>query len=80
MNLLSGADLTIRFDWDKKLYIANVHVGGTHKQAMAKDPVQALGLAVMLQAGFTENSLKAELDRQAHQDEKDQWPLGDFLK
>lgn len=60
MILLSGADISIRKEGDK--YIAFVYVGMSHKEAIASDPVRALGLAVMLQAGFTENRLKKELE------------------
>jgi hypothetical protein len=63
MQLLTGADITIRFDPDKKVYIAHVFVGSTSTEAIAKDPVKALGLAVMLQGGFTEDTLKAELTK-----------------
>lgn len=59
MNLLSGADISIRQENGK--YIALVSVGYSHKEVTADDPVRALGLAVMLQAGFTENRLKKEL-------------------
>jgi hypothetical protein len=63
MQLLTGCDITIRFDPEKGVYIARVFVGSTSKEATAKDPVKALGLAAMLQAGFTENTLKAELTK-----------------
>jgi hypothetical protein len=61
MQLLTGADISIRFDPEKGRYIARVTVGYTHQEAIADDPVKALGLAVMLKAGYTENKLKKEL-------------------
>lgn len=59
MILLSGADISIRQEGSK--YIALVQVGFTSKTATTDDPIRALGLAVMLQAGFTENMLKQAL-------------------
>lgn len=59
MILLSGADISIRQEGNK--FIALVIVGNTHKEVTADDPVRALGLAVMLQAGYTENRLKKTL-------------------
>ena len=59
MDLLSGADIAIVKEGEK--YIAFVYVGVAHKEAIAADPVRALGLAVMLQAGLTENELKKAL-------------------
>lgn len=59
MILLSGANISIVRDG--KEYVAIVQVGYTSKTAAAADPVRALGLAIMLQAGYTENSLKKEL-------------------
>ena len=61
MQLLTGADISIRFDPEKGRDIARVTVGYTHKEAIADDPVKAVGLAVMLQAGYTENKLKKVL-------------------
>lgn len=62
MILLSGADISIRQEGSK--YIALVQVGFTSKEVTADDPIRALGLAVMLQAGFTENKLKKTLTGQ----------------
>ena len=61
MQLLTGADISIRFDPEKGRYIARVTVGYNHQEAIADDPLKALGLAVMLKAGYTENKLKKEL-------------------
>jgi hypothetical protein len=61
--LLNGADITIRYDADDKLYIAHASTGTVsgYVPAAAKDPVRALGLAIMLSAGYTEETLKQEL-------------------
>lgn len=61
MILLSGADISIRQENGK--YIAVVGVGYSHKEVTAEDPIKALGLAVMLQAGYTENRLKKALEK-----------------
>lgn len=59
MILLSGANIYLREEDGQ--YIAAVSVGYTSKEVTAADPIRALGLAIMLQAGYTENSLKKEL-------------------
>lgn len=59
MILLNGADISIRKEGSK--YIAFVYVGFTHIHAISSDPVKAIGLAVMLKAGFTESSLLTAL-------------------
>jgi hypothetical protein len=64
INLLIGADISIKREGDR--YIAVVQVGATSKTAIATDPATALGLAVILQAGFTENGLKRRLAEPAH--------------
>lgn len=56
MILLTGANISIRQENGK--YIAVVYVGNTSKTVTADDPARALGLAVILQAGYTENRLK----------------------
>ena len=61
MELLTGSDIAIRYDHETRKYTAYVQVGYTHKEAQSDDPIKALGLAVMLQAGYTENKLKKEL-------------------
>lgn len=61
MNLLSGADISIRLDQEKGLYVATVMVGFTSKVATADNPVEALGKVIMLQAGYTEGTLHNEL-------------------
>jgi hypothetical protein len=73
MLLLSGADVSIRFDLKNKVYIATAGIGLHSMQAITKDPVQALGLAVMLQAGFTKKNLKAELADRAHRQLNADW-------
>jgi hypothetical protein len=65
MQLLSGAEITITFDPEAGHYIAFVYVGATHKMCVASNPVRALGMAILLQAGYTEGSLKAELANQS---------------
>ncbi len=59
MILLCGSDISIRQERNK--YIAVVIVGDTHKEVTADDPVRALGLAIIAQAGYTENEIKKEL-------------------
>ena len=61
MQLLTGADISIRFDPERGKYTAYVQGGYTHKEAQSDDPIKALGLAIMPQAGYTENKLKKEL-------------------
>jgi hypothetical protein len=65
MQLISGADISIRFDNDHKIYVVVVAVGPTNTEMVDPDPVKALGVAIMLQAGFTPKNLKAELDSRA---------------
>lgn len=61
ITLLEGATISIVQDQGSK-FTATVSLGPFNsKTATAADPVKALGLAVMLQAGFTENTLKAAL-------------------
>lgn len=60
ITLLDGATITVMQDPPGK-FTATVIVGYTSKRATADDPVKALGLAVLLQAGFTESKLKAAL-------------------
>ncbi len=59
MVLLIGANISVRQENDK--FIAVASVGNLRKEVTASDPVRAVGLAVMLQAGYTENQLKKEL-------------------
>jgi hypothetical protein len=61
MRLLSGADITIRYDEKSGKYTATVLVGFTSKTATADTPALAVGLAAILQAGMTENQLKKKL-------------------
>lgn len=60
MRLLTGADISIGRETNGK-YTAVVSVGYASKEATADDPARALGMAVLLQAGFTENGIKKEL-------------------
>lgn len=60
MMLLTGANISIR--QEKGKYIAVIYVGNTHHEVIADDPIRAVGLAVILQAGFTEGKLKKELE------------------
>jgi hypothetical protein len=61
MQLLSGADISIRFDKDRDLYVVVVMVGFHSTEFVDKDPVQALGVSLLLQAGFTPKKLHYEL-------------------
>lgn len=69
MQLITGCDITIRYSPETKRYIAFIYVGPTHHEGIAADPVRAIGLAVMQQAGFTAATLKAELAELAKKDE-----------
>ena len=61
ITLLEGATLSVVQEGPRK-FTATVSLGPfNRKEATAADPVKALGLAVMLQAGFTEDTLKAAL-------------------
>jgi hypothetical protein len=61
MLLLDGATISIRYDSEAKKYTATAAIGSYSKTAIASDPVEAIGLACMLQAGYTESKLKKEL-------------------
>lgn len=65
MQLLNGADISIRFDNDHKVYVVVVAVGPTNTEMVDPDPVRALGVAIMLQSGFTPENLKVELTSRA---------------
>jgi hypothetical protein len=65
MQLLSGADISIRFDQDHMVYVVVVGVGPTHTEMVDRDPVVALGVAIMLQSGFTPKNLIHELEKRA---------------
>ncbi len=63
MILFGGADISIRYDSEREVYLASVHIGNYSKLAVDPDPVRALGLAMLLQAGYTEEKLQAELQK-----------------
>lgn len=62
INLLLGADIVIREEKPGE-YTAIAMVGNYHKTAMSKDLIRAIGIAVLLQAGYTEQGLKKELSK-----------------
>ena len=64
MNLISG-EFFVSVTQDGTRYTATAYrlPGPPGKSATATDPVTAIGLAVMLLAGYTEKRLLAELAR-----------------
>lgn len=62
MELLTGANISVRYDEERKLFIAFCGVGFTSKECSSKDLVSAVGMAVILQAGMTEKGLKKKLE------------------
>lgn len=56
--LLDGASICVRYNEDAKEWTATAMIGYTSIDATDIDPVRAIGLAVMLKAGYTENTLK----------------------
>lgn len=68
MQLLTGADISIRFDTEHQVFVVVIGVGHNYTEFVDKDPVQALGVACLLQAGYTPEKLKAELSK-AHKTE-----------
>jgi hypothetical protein len=63
MQLLNGADISIRFDPEHQVFIVVLGVGHNYTEFVDKDPVQALGVACLLQAGYTPEKLKNELSK-----------------
>ena len=61
MILLSGAEVSIRYDRVTQQFIATVGVGYAYNSGVAKDPVTAIGQAVLSQAKETNLTLKKAL-------------------
>jgi hypothetical protein len=68
ITLLDGANIAIRkvYNSNKKAvirYSAFVSCGPGYKEAISYDIVRAIGMAVILQAGYTMADLLTELDQ-----------------
>lgn len=72
MILLSGADISISRDEDW-IWTARVSVGYGHATATHQDPIQAIGLACLMQAGVTTMDLdrEVEADKQSFNRQQD---------
>src|SRR3990172_1164702 len=60
MILINSATITIRQE-NGELWTATCSVGYQSKSATARDVSEAVGLAVILQSGLTENALREQL-------------------
>lgn len=61
MNLLTGANISIRFDEQSKKWVATVAVGPYSSTASGDWPEMAIGRAVMQQSHMSESQLKKAL-------------------
>ncbi len=70
MDILTGANVNVRYDQDYNLFVVVINVGPTYTEYVDQDPVKALGVACLLQAGFTPGNLKNRLihDQAKHED------------
>lgn len=71
MNLLSGADIVLTYDTDRKVYKASVIVGGSMSTAEDVDPVAAVGQVIARQAGYKTGAALGQAVQKDGQDRRE---------